>query len=163
MSRVFGGKQSSLPLFLGECGDRGDRRRPNPLSKQCCHRRPGKSGAVIGRLPLTLLPLAAALAGCAANPVLRTAPVPGRVTTVYLNEAEREILLRQPAGTADDGGFQSLLVGLQERMDASTGRVDLTPEDLERIARYAFDYNRGGWEDRLIGIFRRHLGPTLGR
>ena len=83
--------------------------------------------------------------------------------TVQLDATEREILFRQPASTAGDGGFQGFLVSLQERIDPQTGRLDLTAEDLERIPRYAFDYEQGGWEDRLIAIFQRHLGPRLGR
>ncbi len=47
--------------------------------------------------------------------------------TIYLSEAERELLFRQPPGTAGDGGFQGFLVGLQRRTDAASGRLDLTP------------------------------------
>jgi hypothetical protein len=54
-------------------------------------------------------------------------------------------------------------VDLQKRLRRGTGELKLTDEDLERLARYAFDMGNGGWEDRLIGIFGRELGPTLGR
>ncbi|MCA8949121.1 MAG: aspartyl-tRNA synthetase [Planctomycetes bacterium] len=82
---------------------------------------------------------------------------------VVLSPDEILILDRQDPETKKDGGYQSLLVRLQERVDRATGALALTDEDLERIPRYAFDYKNGGWEDRLRGIFRRHLGPRLGR
>jgi hypothetical protein len=82
---------------------------------------------------------------------------------VFLDKRESEILFRQPPETAHDGGFQKLLVSLQNKTDSSTGELDLTSQDLERIARYAFDYGNGGWESRLTGIFSRHLGSRLGR
>jgi len=76
---------------------------------------------------------------------------------------EIEALDRQSANTEQDGGFQGLLVKLQRQVDRRTSRIILYERDLERIARYAFDYGRGGWEDRLTTIFGRVLGPTLGR
>lgn len=55
------------------------------------------------------------------------------------------------------------LVGLQEKLNRETRALVLDGRDLERIARYAFDYERGGWQGRLTRIFGRTLGPTLGR
>jgi hypothetical protein len=81
--------------------------------------------------------------------------------TVNLNEAEREILYRQDTGTGGDGGWQSLLVGIQRALNEQTGEVTLTESQMERIQRYAFNYGNGGWEDRLSGIFGRTLGPRL--
>lgn len=82
---------------------------------------------------------------------------------VVLNEAEYEVLLRQDPTTRDNGGYQRFLVSLQERTNEQTMELELTDEDLEKIPRYAFDYGQGGWEDRLIHIFGRHLGASLGR
>ena len=82
---------------------------------------------------------------------------------VILDQAELEALFRQPQGTEQDGGFQNLLVSLQKKTDRDTGRLDLSPKDLERVRRYAFDYGNGGWESRLLAIFARSLGPRLGR
>jgi len=82
---------------------------------------------------------------------------------VTLNTAEIEVLFRQDPATQRDGGYQSLLVRLQNNTDRATGALTLTDSDLERIQRYAFDYGNGGWEDRLTGIFQRHLGAQLGR
>lgn len=83
--------------------------------------------------------------------------------TVFLTPAEIEILDRQNPETETDGGWQSLLVGLQNKVDRHTRRLVLDDEDLEKIPRYAFDYGNGGWEDRLVGAFGRTLGPLLGR
>lgn len=82
---------------------------------------------------------------------------------IMLNSAEVAVLFRQDPVTAGDGGFQSLLVRLQGKCDQPTGKILLSGDDLEKIPRYAFDYNNGGWEDRLMSIFTRSLGPKLGR
>ena len=71
------------------------------------------------------------------------------------------VLFRQDPRTEDDGGYQGLLVGLQRKIDRSSGEVTLTDQELEQIPRYAFDYGHGGWEDRLKDIFSRHLGADL--
>ena len=48
-------------------------------------------------------------------------------------------------------------------LNRATGTIHLTTEDLDDIPRYAFDYTQGGFEDRLVFIFGRVLGPKLGR
>ena len=80
---------------------------------------------------------------------------------ITLTDAEMEILFRQDPATKDDGGYQSFLVSLQEKVDRETGIIDLTESDLEKIHRYAFHYGNGGWENRLVGIFGRVLGDRL--
>jgi hypothetical protein len=82
---------------------------------------------------------------------------------VLLTAAEIAELDKQDPVTASDGGYQSLLVSLQQRVDRGTGGLMLTADDLRRIPMYAFDYGNGGWEDRLVGAFGRSLGPRLGR
>lgn len=82
--------------------------------------------------------------------------------TVTLNASEVEVLMRQDPTTKGDGGYQRLLITLQEKLYAGS-KLDLTTEDLERIPKYAFDYGNGGWEDRLKSIFGRLLGEDLGR
>ena len=83
--------------------------------------------------------------------------------TVFLNTQEIAELDRQHPSTRANGGFQGLMVGLAQRVDRGTGALHLDARDLERIARYAFDYRRGGWQGRLQRIFGRSLGPGLGR
>ena len=80
-----------------------------------------------------------------------------------LNKTEEEILFRQDPSKKKDGGWQSLLVKLQDQFDPATMTIKLDRKDEERIPRYAFDYGNGGWEGRLTGVFGRHLGPRLGR
>lgn len=83
--------------------------------------------------------------------------------TVYLLPGEITVLDRQDPSTGPDGGWQGLLVRLQNKVNRATGELVLDAQDLEQIPRYAFDYGNGGWEDRLTGIFGRTLGPGLGR
>lgn len=82
---------------------------------------------------------------------------------VTLNKSEIADLMEQPRDTKDSGGFQSLLVSLQEKLNPGSGELTLSPSDLDRIPRYAFDYRNGGWQSRLVKIFGRVLGPNLGR
>jgi hypothetical protein len=82
---------------------------------------------------------------------------------VILTAAEIAELDKQDAATAADGGYQSLLVSLQQRVDRASGKLTLMADDLRRIPMYAFDYGNGGWEDRLVAAFGRTLGPRLGR
>ena len=82
---------------------------------------------------------------------------------IVLNPDEIALLDRQDPGTAKDGGFQGMMVGLQRALRRGTSELKLTGVEIERIAHYAFDYGNGGWETRLIGIFGRTLGPNLGR
>ena len=78
----------------------------------------------------------------------------------FLSQTEVSLLFRQNPNTAHKGGFQALLVQLQRRTQARTGRIFLMPRDISRIRRYAFGYGNGGWENRLTRIFGRILGPN---
>jgi hypothetical protein len=82
---------------------------------------------------------------------------------IVLTTGEIDELKKQNPSTAGDGGFQGLLVRLQRNVDASTGEIELSNDDLRRIPMYAFDYNNGGWESRLRRAFGRTLGTNLGR
>ena len=83
--------------------------------------------------------------------------------SVKLNPGEIAVLDRQHPSTKKNGGWQNLMVTLQQNLNRPTGVLVLTLENLERIQRYAFNYGNGGWEGRLRGIFQRTLGPSLGR
>jgi len=82
---------------------------------------------------------------------------------VLLNPNEIKALMGQNPATENDGGWQSLVVKLQRKVDPSTGRIVLSDKDLDRIPKYAFDYGNGGWENTLRKVFGRVLGPSLGR
>jgi len=81
--------------------------------------------------------------------------------TITLTAQEIDILMLQDPATKEDGGYQRLLIKLQEKLYRNS--LDLSDEDLERIPKYAFDYGNGGWENRLKGIFQNSLGENLGR
>lgn len=78
-----------------------------------------------------------------------------------LTETEISALMEQDPATAADGGFQSLLVGLQGKLNRQTGHISLTQSDIDRIRKCAFDYKNGGWQNRLVAIFGSCLGPNL--
>ena len=80
---------------------------------------------------------------------------------LVLNKSEMAALFRQEASTKNDGGWQSLMVRLQEKTNQVTGALTLTMKDRQRIRMYAFKYKKGGWEDRLQAAFSRHLGAKL--
>lgn len=78
-----------------------------------------------------------------------------------LSESEMVALFLQDPSTRKDGGFQSLMVGLQDSCDRTTGAIKVTDQQAARIQKYAFTYGNGGWEDRLTTTFGRHLGSKL--
>ncbi len=80
-----------------------------------------------------------------------------------LDEVERAELFRQDRASRNQGGFQNLMLRLQDCYRPGTQEIRLSEEDIADIQRHAFDYEQGGWEERLLKIFGRHLGPTLGR
>lgn len=49
-----------------------------------------------------------------------------------------------------EGGFQSLLRGIQTKINFTTGLVDVTEEELERARRYSGEYGEGGFQHRLF-------------
>lgn len=80
---------------------------------------------------------------------------------VVLTANELRVLDRQDPASIGRGGFQRLLVKLQYKVDRKTNALLLGSRELEQIPRYAFDYDNGGWENRLIRIFSRTLEPVM--
>lgn len=80
---------------------------------------------------------------------------------LFLNQAELSHLRAQDPSSRSKGGFQGLLVALQDQTDFNSGRIFLTPKQTEKIQRYAFKYGHGGWEKLLASIFSRTLGKRL--
>lgn len=77
-----------------------------------------------------------------------------------LNPEEIAELDRDVAGV---GGFQSFIKGFQKQLNHATGEIKLTDDDMTEIQHFAFDYEQGGFQDRLLFIFGRVLGAQLGR
>jgi len=71
----------------------------------------------------------------------------------------REELAALSAPQTGRGGFQGLMRGLQKNAAINHGSLILNPKLIERITRYAFQYNNGGWQNRLRAIFGRTLQP----
>jgi len=68
----------------------------------------------------------------------------GGALVIELTPDERECILRPVHGR---GGMQSLLRRLQENLRGHD--LSLTPEDCERVVRYANTYGQGGFQNRL--------------
>lgn len=77
-------------------------------------------------------------------------------TVHRLSSEEIETLLDETAikGT---GGWQSLWIALQKRFEKSSGNITLTPELRARIYHYYHSYGQGGWQNRVMKVFRREL------
>jgi hypothetical protein len=80
---------------------------------------------------------------------------------VILNQDEVAELFTQDPAQKSKGGFQGLLVGLQENYTANQGKLFVDPVTATKIRKYAFGYKNGGWQRRLLKIFGRTMGPEL--
>ena len=79
-----------------------------------------------------------------------------------LNDDEFDTLMLQPdPASRSEGGFQRLLLTLQDNTDPNTKILVLPVHLIEKINRYAFDYGQGEWERTLKRIFSRSLGDGL--
>ena len=65
---------------------------------------------------------------------------------IRLTQDEIERLLRPVSG---QGGFQSLLRGLQEKLDRQNGEIEISEREQERIRKWTSGYGAGGFQDQL--------------
>ncbi len=79
---------------------------------------------------------------------------------LMLDETESGLLF-QSLVSGSVYGFQKFLQKIASQSDCEARIAKLTPRDLERLHRFAFDYGNGGWQSRLRAIFGRVLGPKL--
>jgi hypothetical protein len=86
--------------------------------------------------------------------------VPNAIS-IPLNDDEFDALMQQDPASRSEGGFQSLLVTLQDNTDPHTKILVLPVHLIERINRYAFDYGQAEWEHTLKRLFSRSLGDGL--
>lgn len=85
----------------------------------------------------------------------------GAIRTVLTVE-EMQALQGPEPQTGNDGGWQSLLVRLNNRLNRTTGEITLSAQELEKMRRYAFQHGNGAWHGHLITVFGRSLGSDLG-
>jgi hypothetical protein len=78
-------------------------------------------------------------------------------------ELKREEIAELDRPVRGIGGFEGLIRRLQKQVNHATAEIKVSDKDLDDIQRYAFDYEQGGFEGRLLSIFGRVLGPKLGR
>jgi hypothetical protein len=97
---------------------------------------------------------------------LREALVPGiraplgygiRSRHVQLSRAELRELMKHDPSSKHRGGFQRLLVNLQQRVDKRTGELDLFEPEMTTIMRNGRNPSKGGWQASLHRIFGRHF------
>jgi hypothetical protein len=81
--------------------------------------------------------------------------------SIQLTDDEFDTLMQQDPALRSEGGFQSLLVTLQDNTDPHTKILVLPVHLIQRINRYAFHYGQQGWEGTLKRIFSRSLGDSL--
>ncbi|MCI4337092.1 MAG: type II toxin-antitoxin system death-on-curing family toxin [Thermoplasmata archaeon] len=68
--------------------------------------------------------------------------------TISLDRIGRSLLMRPVRGS---GGWNSLLRALQSKLSPS-GRMDLSPEDIDRIRGYSEHHGVGGFQSRLAPV-----------
>lgn len=67
---------------------------------------------------------------------------------IQLNASERAVVFRSIEGM---GGHQQFLSEIIERVDPAGGLV-LEDDELQKVARYAYRYGSGGYQDRFKSI-----------
>lgn len=67
-----------------------------------------------------------------------------------------ELFLQDPA-TANDGGFQNFIIGLQKQARRGSLEIRLDEDDISKIRKYAADSKHGGFQARTKKIFGRLL------
>jgi hypothetical protein len=68
------------------------------------------------------------------------------IMSIQLNQNEADEIRKPTPGT---GGFQTLFEDLRKYKLDENNELTLTPDDIERIVRYALDYKEGGFQQRL--------------
>lgn len=100
------------------------------------------------------------------NPMLKVAiEGKGRSPSFYSTEGTMHIrlsgdeieALMDNATIKGTGGWQSLWIALQKHFDKASGSITLTPELRARIYHYYHSYGQGGWQTKVMRVFRREL------
>ncbi|UOG31798.1 hypothetical protein [Leptospira noguchii] len=70
-----------------------------------------------------------------------------------LDNSQKSALYKVDPNSRRNGGFQSLLVSLQEKCNPHGNSIELNIHEIERIKRYSQKYRNGGWQNTLKTIF----------
>lgn len=81
--------------------------------------------------------------------------------TVELNSEEAAVLRSIRLNSIADRRFQLALYHLVLLLDDETGRMEIPGELWDQIRWFAFNAGKAEWEQLLVGIFGRTLGPNL--
>ncbi len=77
--------------------------------------------------------------------------------TVHRLSGDEIAALLDETATKGTGGWQSLWSCLQKAFDKKTGQITLTATMRGRIYQYYHSYGSGGWQNRVMKVFRREL------
>ena len=73
----------------------------------------------------------------------------GCIMLIKLNQEQINELFKTNQGS---GGFQSLMSKLQNNFNERNNTLKVDKDLLKKILKYTFDYQNGGWQDRLEKI-----------
>ena len=69
---------------------------------------------------------------------------------IKLNDEQKNELRKDISG---NGGFQSLMIELQNKFDSSASVLIINNQELlEKVIKYAYQYKSGGYQNRLKKI-----------
>lgn len=80
-----------------------------------------------------------------------------RSRRLKLSKTELRELLRHDPSTKNRGGFQRFLIGLQSRVNRTSGELDLSDTEMAMILKHGRNPSRGGWQASIRKIFGSHF------
>lgn len=135
-----------LPIPLGEGIKKLHQGLPSRRKARASAELNGRLGNVIKRLRRILAPRKKARIGYGV-----------RWTQVKLSKRELNELNKVDPAEYGRGGFQRLLVRLQQRVNPRTKLLELKGDDIDFIFRYGNRPDRGGFQSRIRKIFEKHF------
>jgi len=100
------------------------------------------------------------------NPMLKLATLGTGATPAYYStedeidvrlSADEIAILMDETVIQGTGGWQWLWTALQKRFNKATGQITLSAELRARIYQYYHKYGEGGWQSKVLRVFRREL------
>ena len=74
---------------------------------------------------------------------------------IQLQQSATRKLLAQDPATEKRGGFQKLIISLRRQVDESTGILQVSDSQIEKVRRYRKKYGGGGWQNILDPIWKQ--------